>query len=227
MSYVEQLRKKIGHDEYIGVGAGIFIYKDRNVLLQKRKDNGCWSMHAGGLETGRIADEHRADEADSAPDTDRRERLHGIHTGPFEHAVGHGIREGDRRHVEGYAERIEREEDPERDLRTGREGVVARSSHEEGGRQVADAEQPLCRHPAVGHDSDDGGHEERDDALHGIEDSDMRRQIDAHKIGSHRGQVRTPDCILKKVHDHEAEFDSHNLLVLSSFTFSTPLPGAS
>ena len=57
LSYVEQLRKKIGHDEYIGVGAGIFIYKDRNVLLQKRKDNGCWSMHAGGLEIGETVEE--------------------------------------------------------------------------------------------------------------------------------------------------------------------------
>ena len=57
LSYVEQLRKKIGHDEYIGVGAGIFIYKGRNVLLQKRKDNGCWSMHAGGLEIGETVEE--------------------------------------------------------------------------------------------------------------------------------------------------------------------------
>lgn len=57
MSYVEQLRKKIGHDEYIGIGAGIFIYKDGNVLLQKRKDNGCWSMHAGGLEIGETVEE--------------------------------------------------------------------------------------------------------------------------------------------------------------------------
>ena len=57
LSYVEQLRKKIGHDEYIGVGAGVFIYKDRNVLLQKRKDNGCWSMHSGGLEIGETVEE--------------------------------------------------------------------------------------------------------------------------------------------------------------------------
>lgn len=57
MSYVERLRKKIGHDEYIGVGAGIFIYKDRNVLLQKRKDNGCWSIHSGGLEIGETVEE--------------------------------------------------------------------------------------------------------------------------------------------------------------------------
>lgn len=52
MSYVSELRAKIGHDEYIGVGTGVFIYKDGKVLLQRRSDNGCWSMHAGGLELG-------------------------------------------------------------------------------------------------------------------------------------------------------------------------------
>ena len=52
MSYIEQIRAKIGHDEIIGVGAGIFIYRGRQVLLQKRSDNLCWSMHAGGLELG-------------------------------------------------------------------------------------------------------------------------------------------------------------------------------
>lgn len=52
MGYVKDIRSKIGHDEFIGVGAGIFIYKDNKVLLQKRKDNLCWSMHAGGLEIG-------------------------------------------------------------------------------------------------------------------------------------------------------------------------------
>ncbi len=57
MSYVGEIRKKIGHDEIIGVGAGIFIYKDKSVLLQKRKDNMCWSMHGGGLEIGETVEE--------------------------------------------------------------------------------------------------------------------------------------------------------------------------
>ena len=52
MGYIRNIRSKIGHDELIGVGAGIFIYKDKKVLLQKRKDNLCWSMHSGGLEIG-------------------------------------------------------------------------------------------------------------------------------------------------------------------------------
>lgn len=57
MSYAEEIRKKIGHDEMIGVGAGIFIYKDRKVLLQKRKDNFCWDMHGGGLEIGETVED--------------------------------------------------------------------------------------------------------------------------------------------------------------------------
>jgi 8-oxo-dGTP pyrophosphatase MutT (NUDIX family) len=57
VSYAEEIRKTIGHDEIIGVGAGIFIYKDRKVLLQKRKDNLCWSMHGGGLEIGETVED--------------------------------------------------------------------------------------------------------------------------------------------------------------------------
>lgn len=57
MSYIGEIRKKIGHDEIIGVGAGIFIYKDKSVLLQKRRDNLCWSMHGGGLEIGETVEE--------------------------------------------------------------------------------------------------------------------------------------------------------------------------
>jgi 8-oxo-dGTP pyrophosphatase MutT (NUDIX family) len=57
LNYVGELRRKIGHDEYIGVGAGVFIYKDKKVLLQRRKDNLCWSMHAGGLELGETVEE--------------------------------------------------------------------------------------------------------------------------------------------------------------------------
>ena len=45
MGYIESIRKKIGHDEIIAVGAGVFIYQNEKVLLQRRKDNLCWSMH--------------------------------------------------------------------------------------------------------------------------------------------------------------------------------------
>ena len=52
MSYIENIRKKIGHDLLILVGAGVFIYKDGKVLLQKRRDNLCWASHGGCVEVG-------------------------------------------------------------------------------------------------------------------------------------------------------------------------------
>ncbi len=52
MGYIQDIRKKIGHDVIIGVGAGVFIYREGKVLLQRRRDNLCWSMHGGGLEIG-------------------------------------------------------------------------------------------------------------------------------------------------------------------------------
>jgi 8-oxo-dGTP pyrophosphatase MutT (NUDIX family) len=57
MGYTEEIRKKVGHDEIIGVGAGVFIYKEGKVLLQKRRDNYCWSMHGGGVEIGESVEE--------------------------------------------------------------------------------------------------------------------------------------------------------------------------
>ncbi len=52
MGYVQEIRKKVGHDTIIGVGAGVFVYKDGMVLLQKRTDNACWAMHGGCVELG-------------------------------------------------------------------------------------------------------------------------------------------------------------------------------
>ncbi len=62
MGYIQEIRRKIGHDLLILVGAGVFIYKDKKVLLQKRKDNKCWAMHGGSMEIG-----------ESVEDTARRE----------------------------------------------------------------------------------------------------------------------------------------------------------
>jgi 8-oxo-dGTP pyrophosphatase MutT (NUDIX family) len=52
MGYIQNIRKKIGHDRLIAVGAGVFVYKDGKVLLQKRKDNLCWALHGGVVEMG-------------------------------------------------------------------------------------------------------------------------------------------------------------------------------
>ena len=55
--YIKNIRKKVGHDRVIVAGAGVFIYKDSKVLLQKRKDNSCWAMHGGGIEIGEKVEE--------------------------------------------------------------------------------------------------------------------------------------------------------------------------
>ena len=58
MGYIMDLRKKVGHDELIGVGGGIFIVKEGRVLLQRRADNGLWSMHSGAMEIGETLEEN-------------------------------------------------------------------------------------------------------------------------------------------------------------------------
>ena len=55
--YTKYIREKVGHDRVIMVGAGVFIYKDGKILLQKRKDNFCWALHGGGVEIGEKVEE--------------------------------------------------------------------------------------------------------------------------------------------------------------------------
>ena len=50
--YIKNIRKKVGHDRIIIVGAGVLIYKDNMVLLQKRKDDLSWSTHGGSVDLG-------------------------------------------------------------------------------------------------------------------------------------------------------------------------------
>ncbi len=50
--YISTIRAKIGHDRLIVVGAGVFVYQNGKVLLQRRRDNGLWAMHGGAVEMG-------------------------------------------------------------------------------------------------------------------------------------------------------------------------------
>lgn len=52
MGYISDMRARIGHDMLMTVGAGVIVYNGRQVLLQRRRDNGCWAMHGGCLELG-------------------------------------------------------------------------------------------------------------------------------------------------------------------------------
>lgn len=57
IEYVKNIRKYIGHQTLILVGVGVFIHKDGRLLLQRRRDNGCWSDHGGCVEIGEEVEE--------------------------------------------------------------------------------------------------------------------------------------------------------------------------
>ena len=56
--YIKSMRKHIGHERLLIAGAGVFVHKDGKLLLQKRKDNGCWAGdHGGCMELGETVEE--------------------------------------------------------------------------------------------------------------------------------------------------------------------------
>lgn len=57
MSYISEIRKKIGKDLLVYLGAGVIVYRDGKILLQQRQDNKSWALHAGGIEVGEELEE--------------------------------------------------------------------------------------------------------------------------------------------------------------------------
>jgi len=55
--YIKSMRKHIGHERLLLAGASVFVHKDGKLLLQKRKDNKCWSDHGGGCELGETVED--------------------------------------------------------------------------------------------------------------------------------------------------------------------------
>ena len=55
--YIHSIRKHVGHERLILVGASVFVHKEGKLLLQKRKDNGCWADHGGCVELGETVEE--------------------------------------------------------------------------------------------------------------------------------------------------------------------------
>lgn len=53
MSYIMNLRKKVGQEPIIMVGACVLVLnKDNQLLMQLRKDNFCWGLAGGSMELG-------------------------------------------------------------------------------------------------------------------------------------------------------------------------------
>lgn len=55
--YISRMRKYIGHDTLMLACVGVFVHKNGKLLLQKRRDNGCWSDHGGCVEIGEKVEE--------------------------------------------------------------------------------------------------------------------------------------------------------------------------
>lgn len=47
MEYYKYLRRYVGHIPIMLVGSAVIIFKGSKILLQKRRDNGCWGKHGG------------------------------------------------------------------------------------------------------------------------------------------------------------------------------------
>ncbi len=53
MSYISELRKHIGHQPIINIGATVIVTNDNNeILLNHRSDTGTWGIIGGGMELG-------------------------------------------------------------------------------------------------------------------------------------------------------------------------------
>ena len=57
MSYVSDIRAKIGHAPLMLVSAAVIVHRDGQVLLMRRSDTGDWSYHGGSIELGETLEE--------------------------------------------------------------------------------------------------------------------------------------------------------------------------
>ncbi len=63
MSYISDLRRMIGHEPIIHVGATVIVLNDRNeILLNLRTDTNTWGIIGGGMEPGESLEETAARE---------------------------------------------------------------------------------------------------------------------------------------------------------------------
>ena len=81
--YVQELRRHIGHAPLIGVACGVIVVNSvGEILLQKRRDNGCWGIIGGAMEIGESVQETVIREArEEAGITIGRMDLFGIYSG--------------------------------------------------------------------------------------------------------------------------------------------------
>jgi len=61
--YMVTMRKIVGDAPLIQCGASVILLnKNNEILLQKRRDNGCWGFHGGSVEINEVVEEAAARE---------------------------------------------------------------------------------------------------------------------------------------------------------------------
>ena len=63
MSYISELRKYVGHQPIINIGATVIVMNEKNeILLNLRSDTGTWGIIGGGMELGESLEQTAARE---------------------------------------------------------------------------------------------------------------------------------------------------------------------
>ena len=89
MSYISEIRKKVGHDTVIMPCACLIIDDGQGrVLLQKRADDGKWGYHGGAIEVDeKVEDALRREIKEELGITLKEFELFGIYSGKRHHHV--------------------------------------------------------------------------------------------------------------------------------------------
>ena len=84
MGYVMEIRRRIGHDPLMIVGASVIVADaEGRVLLQRRRDNGLWAYHGGSVELReRVEDAARRETLEETGLTVKDMTLLGVFSGP-------------------------------------------------------------------------------------------------------------------------------------------------
>ena len=149
---------------------------------------------------------HRGDETYRAKYADGREVRDGVQPVILEDGEGRRIGEGQRGHIESHAHRVDGDEQGR--VGGGRGAAeIGKAQHHAACYQVADAEQLLRLDKLIGDDTHECGHEDGDDALDGIEPSNLCAHTSRAQVVAHRSQIGAPNCKLQEVHDDEARLE--------------------
>ncbi len=88
MSYVSDIRAKVGHAPLLLPGASVIVRRGDEVLLMRRSDTGDWTYHGGCLEPGETLEEAAARELrEESGLIARRLTLVGVFAGPRQHVI--------------------------------------------------------------------------------------------------------------------------------------------